>query len=263
MAKTLLFKSWRTKNSILPDLINQAKSRNDDINAISKYSDSKSATLHMSIIKAVLASLHCDEHEAAWEALKAQFPATPFDSYGALIKWGTNLYASETKLADGSTQIITYNAGNGDIEGCICKSRIAPIDGVDKTTTSLSGIFIALFHALVQDGEYANELEKLARQISVDFNSDAMTCMYRLCDNVYRRIESLRAGDDGYLPCRIPQDGNIQLLTQTTLNSIVKNGADVFFGEPDVLAGNSAVVTSARKNRRKRKRSVEQGNYML
>lgn len=148
----------------------------------------------------------------------------------AIVKVSDSQYAAERSLADGTKEVVVWNT-NGDIKAAIVEmtGRYTPFPtygGKDDTIDSTT-IFLALLPYMTEVMTEENDLlDRMANNPSAVSEFD----LYYLSDAMYQLIKA------GQIKVNIPQDGNIDLLPKTTVNSGAFNGICIK-GQPDLLLG--------------------------
>ena len=167
----------------------------------------------------------------AWAVLD-MFSASP---KSACVKIMDSVYASEYHHSDGSCDVVTYNAENGELYAAhVLGSDHSTIklNKSDTTATTVSALLLPILASFFygercEPTEYMEKLKDFLTGAEPD-ETVGKAAMFRLCDYVYYGIEK------EVIPVNIPSSRNVKTLTATKIAS-GKCSGEVLWGSSTIL----------------------------
>ena len=192
----------------------------------------RKATLHAPTLRAILAYMRLS---------KASTDGLPIDGLGAIGSQNDKKIIAEYIGGRRDIQAVVYNKSTGGVLASVYVDDKSPAaqfvhKGVGGKETG-SAFFFALMPIFLEDTEFSDNYNKLYDQF-VDGFSDAYQteeAIFKLCDNVYRRIEN--PSDCGKFGVKIeyPTTGNVRMINDVALKKGTYSATDILFGEFKVL----------------------------
>lgn len=242
MSKTVLFDTW-TWNLDFDDTMRNLKRVVEDagkkyttsVGAISKFNEQRSgkrATLHVPTVRAI---------DWLYQIMRAKDQTSAIgmqtDSQGEV----QYICAEIDDWKDDRTAAV-YNTKNGKFRAC----TLTPSGTLGKhpviAAGSDSGQMLLMLLAIASYNENCGSLfsEEFRKDFDTYFGEknpmarDA-ECMFRMCDNLYRRIETVKG--TGSLPVDIPLSGNVPALTKLKIDQGEYAPNHVLAGKFQILKG--------------------------
>lgn len=207
----------------------------------------KKATLHAPTLRAILAYMRLS---------KATTDGASVEGLGAI---GTQ---NNKKI------IAEYIGGRKDIQGVVYKkengSILASVYPDDKSSgvqfihkgvggkETGTAIFFTLMPIFMEDMEFKENYDLLYEQFVAGFLNKTVTeeAIFKLCDNVYRRIENPSLCGSSEVKIEYPTSGNVRTITDLARKKGTYSATDVLLGEFKMIKagikakrGNSVIST--------------------
>ena len=192
----------------------------------------KKSTLHAPTLRAVMAYIRLS---------KASTDGEPLDELGAIgIQNGKKIIA-EYIGGRKDIQCVVYNKTKGSILASVYaddKASAAPFvhKGIGGKETG-TAVFFTLMPIFLEDREFKDYYDILYEQFTTGFPDRESTeeAIFKLCDNVYRRIEiPSKCGASGVM-IEFPSTGNVRTITDVARKKGTYSPTDILFGEFRVI----------------------------
>lgn len=208
----------------------------------------KRATLHAPTLRAILAYMKLS---------KTTTDGTSVDGLGAIGTQNDKKIIAEYIGGRKDIQAVVYNKGSGSIIAAVFANEKASGEpfvhkavGGKETGTAM---FFTLMPVFMEDKEFKESYDALYDQFISGFSDTNITeeNIFKLCDNVYRRIENSAGCGSSGVKIDYPDTGNIRKIMGVALNKGTYSATDVLLGEFKVVKAGikpkktSAVISSA------------------
>lgn len=211
-------------------------------------SSAKRATLHAPTLRAILAYMKLS---------KATTDGTSVDGLGAIGTQNDKKIIAEYIGGRNDIQAVVYNKSSGGILASVFADEKASgaqfvhkASGGKETGTAM---FFALMPVFMEDEEFKESYDILYDQFVTGFTDTTITeeNIFKLCDNVYRRIENSAGCGASGVNIEYPDTGNVRMITDIARKKGTYSATDILLGEfKMVKAGikpkkTGAVISSA------------------
>ena len=227
MANSMLFDSCTFKMDVPPEFNSFPKDTTAHTSMFNRAS-SKKSTLHAPTLRAILAYM---------KLYRATTAGDPVDELGAI------------GMQNGKKIIAEYVGGRKDIQGVVYTisngSVLASVYSDEKSTGAQfvhkasggketgSAFFFALMPVFMEDAEFKEKYDQLYEQFVAGFSDKSVTeeAIFKLCDNVYRRIENPSICGPSGVKLEYPATGNVRQITDVARKKGTYSATDVLLGE--------------------------------
>lgn len=245
MARGKLFESWTFKLT-LPEPFDDPKYSGMHDTGLSRYNCAgrlRKATLHAPSLRALLAYANL---------VLASEKGQNTDGLGAIGHQDKNFRIAEYHSAN-KTDCVVFNPNTGKF----ISSQFEDGSDTPKAYTvgpgngSGSALFFCLMPVLEQEEEFQDNFAvfKDSMQNGWPDMDIAFDCALRLCDNIYRRIESATQVGQAGVKLAVPTTGNIAAISPLALDKGSYSPTGATYGEFGILKlGSSHVVTTPTVN---------------
>lgn len=245
MARGKLFESWTFKLT-LPEPFDDPKYSGMHDTGLSRYNCAgrlRKATLHAPSLRALLAYANL---------VLASEKGQNTDGLGAIGHQDKNFRIAEYHSAN-KTDCVVFNPNTGKF----IASQFEDGSDTPKAYTvgpgngSGSALFFCLMPVLEQEEEFQDNFAvfKDSMQNGWPDMDIAFDCALRLCDNIYRRIESATQVGQAGVKLAVPTTGNIATISPLALDKGSYSPTGATYGEFGILKlGSSHVVTTPTVN---------------
>ena len=193
---------------------------------------SKKSTLHAPTLRALMAYIRLT---------KASTDGASVDELGAIGTQNDKKIIAEYIGGRKDIQAVVYNKSTGGILASVyndVKSSAAPFvhKGVGGKETG-TAVFFALMPIFLEDREFKDYYDILYEQFVNGFADKTATeeTIFKLCDNVYRRIENSKACGSSGVKLEYPTTGNVRTINEVARNKGTYSATDILFGEFKVI----------------------------
>lgn len=186
------------------------------------------STLHAPTLRALMAYMKLS---------KASTDGEPVDGLGAIGTQNGKKIIAEYVGGRKDYQAVVYTKSNGGIIASVFsddKSSGEPFvhKGIGGKETG-TAIFFTLMPLFLEDKEFKDYYDILYEQFVAGFSDRNATeeAIFKLCNNVYRRIEN--AGNCGSAGIKLmyPTSGNVRIITDRARKTGTYSATDILFGE--------------------------------
>ena len=247
MANSKLFDSCTFTMAVPPEFSSYP---NESTVHTSMYNvgSAKRATLHAPTLRAILAYMKLS---------KATTDGTSVDGLGAIGTQNDKKIIAEYIGGRKDIQAVVYNKSSGGILASVFADEKASgaqfvhkASGGKETGTAM---FFALVPVFMEDEEFKESYDILYDQFVTGFTDTNITeeNIFKLCDNVYRRIENSAGCGASGVNIEYPDTGNVRMITDIARKKGTYSATDILLGEfKMVRAGikpkkTGAVISSA------------------
>ena len=226
-----LFDSWTWSLGVSKPFDTLAHTRRTDIKSIYNKSRTAQATVHSPLISAILAYMELE--------------VNPTAAKGAIGTQGDMIIAEYPSHRAGETHAVVFNKKNGKFIAAAYSGAASPSAYMVKESGNTgAALFFALMPHFLTNTEFSENYTILL-ECKKDGYSDmqkAEDAAFILCDNVYRRTEGASTlGEDG-IKIAVPSSGNIQLLSQMSMQSNVYAPTEILHGDFEIFKPGAAPV---------------------
>lgn len=203
----------------------------------------KKSTLHAPTLRALMAYMRLS---------KASTDGASVEELGAIGTQNGKKIIAEYIGGRGDIQAVVYDKSKGGILASVYsdeKASASPFvhKGVGGKETG-TAVFFTLMPIFLEDKEFKEFYDNLYEQFVSGFSDRDITekAIFKLCDNVYRRIEN--PGNCGASGVKLvyPATGNVRTITDAARKKGAYSATDILFGEFKVVkAGIKPKKTSA------------------
>ena len=230
MAKTKLFDSYTFKRN-LPKPFNDSSisQRSSEEAHMSRYNQTttKVSTLHAATLCGIMAYIALD--------IAAEIGT---EAKGAIGSQGDKIVA-EYPSHTGKTHAVVFNNTTGKfIVGKFSDPNDSPEAYMLKNDKdSGAAMFFALMPKALEDDEFSTEYASLLEHTKSEYADmdGAVTAAFKLCDNLYRRIENADSLGQSGIATKIPNTGNVTPFTAIALNKNTYSPTSTLLGEFEIL----------------------------
>ena len=236
---TALYETWTFRQE-LPELfakiIRECGKRRTSVEEkdCSRYNTAKgkSATLHPPTLRALLWMI--------WLMERQESGAAGFQTGGSEV----NFYCMEYEKEDGRYALV-YNKRNGKIKGVRrggdVYEALPPVSEKESSGEEYLAFFI---YMSVEGSDSLHDIEFASHFFAIRSHLNGMEVLtddeflrhaFVCCDNLYRRIESGNALEDGGIPLENGKMRNFELITQHLLTQGIYRPNEVDCGEFEIL----------------------------
>lgn len=187
----------------------------------------KKSTLHAPTLRAVMAYMRLS---------KASTDGTPLDGLGAIGIQSDKKIIAEYVGGRKDIQLVVYNKTTGGVLASVFADEKASAtqfihkgSGGKDTGTAF---FFALMPMFLEDAEFTENYNALYDQFASGFPDESITeeSIFKICDNVYRRIENAgKCGKSG-IKIEYPATGNVRMITDLALKKGTYSATDIIYG---------------------------------
>lgn len=185
------------------------------------------STLHAPTLRAILAYMKLS---------KATTDGDSVDGLGAIGVLNDKKIIAEYIGGRNDIQVVVYTKSSGGVLALVYDSENAPgaqyVHKANGGKETGSAFFFTLMPIFMEDAEFKECYDELYDQFISGFSNSSVTeeNIFKLCDNVYRRIENAKQCGDSGVSIEISRS-NIRNLTETSLNKGTYSPTDVLLGE--------------------------------
>lgn len=241
MARGKLFESWTFKLT-LPEPFEDPKYSGMHDTGLSRYNCTgrlKKATLHAPSLRALLAYANL---------ILASEKGQSTDGLGAIGHQDNNFRIAEYHSAK-KTDCVVFNPNTGKFIASQFEdgSDTPKAYSMGPGNGSGSALFFCLMPVLEQEEEFQDNFAVFKDSLKDGWpDMDvAFDCALRLCDNIYRRIESAAQVGQAGVKLAVPTTGNIAAISPLALDKGSYSPTGATYGEFGILKlGSSHVVTA-------------------
>ena len=231
MASSMLFSSCTFTMDVPPEFSRFPKDTTVYTSMFNRASAKKS-TLHAPTLRAILAYMRLYQATTAGESV---------DNLGAI---GTQ---------NGKKIIAEYVGGRKDIQGVVYTmasgSVLASVYADEKSSGAQfvhkgsggkdtgTAFFFALMPVFMEDAEFKESYDQLYEQFIAGFPGENATeeAIFKLCDNVYRRVENPSDCGPSGVKIEYPATGNVRQITDVARKKGTYSATDILLGEFKVI----------------------------
>lgn len=188
----------------------------------------KKATLHAPTLRAILAYMRL---------YKATTDGEPIDGLGAIGTQRGKKIVSEYVGGRKDIQCVVYNKDGGSVLASVYANEkasgerfIHKASGGKETGTAF---FFALMPVFLEDTEFKENYDQLYEQFVAGFPGRNVTeeAIFKLCDNVYRRMGNPAVCGLSGVTIEYPETGNVRQITDVARNKGTYSPTDILLGE--------------------------------
>lgn len=188
----------------------------------------KKSTLHAPTLRAILAYMRLYRATTAGE---------PVDGLGAIGTQNGKKIIAEYVGGRKDIQAVVYTMASGSVLASVYadeKSGGAQFvhkgSGGKDTGTAF---FFALMPIFMEDAEFKENYDRLYEQFIAGFPGEKETeeAIFKLCDNVYRRVENPDICGPSGIKLEYPATGNVRQITDVARKKGIYSATDILLGE--------------------------------
>ena len=243
MAESILFDASTFAMAVPPQFDSYPKESTVHISKYNVGGTVKKATLHAPTLRAVMAYLNLS---------KASTDGASLDNLGAIGTQNGKKIIAEYIGGRKDIQAVVYNISSGSILASVYadeKASAAPFmhKGVGGKETG-SAFFFALMPVFMEDEEFKEFYDILYEQFAAGFPDNSLTeeAIFKLCDNVYRRIENPKNCGSSGVKIEYPETGNVRTINDLARKKGTYSATDILYGVFKVIkAGVKVKKTSS------------------
>ena len=241
MAKVQLFANWTWKIGLPEPFDSVASNVSTDHCSMYCTVAAKKATLHSSLLSAILAYMEMDTS------------LTPGSSSESAIGTQGDKTVTEYQSRTGEIHVAVFNRKNGKFnvgrfEDTAASPKVYSLKAGGNSGTAL---FFALMPEALKDDEFRENYDLLGKCKNDGFTDmdEASKAAFILCDNLYRRIEGADTLPTAGIKLNIPTTGNLPQLTAVNLSRNAYSPSSVLFGSFRILTGTAVAAATVSVNR--------------
>ena len=227
MANSMLFDSCTFRMDVPPEFGSYPRDTTAHTSMFNRASAKKS-TLHAPTLRAILAYMRLYQATTAGGSV---------EGLGAI---GTQ---------NGKKIVAEYIGGRKDIQGVVYTitsgSVLASVYADEKASGTPfvhkgsggketgTAFFFALMPVFMEDAEFKENYDKLYEQFNLGFADKKVTeeAIFKLCDNVYRRVENPTDCSPSGVKLEYPPTGNVRQITDVARKKGTYSATDILLGE--------------------------------
>lgn len=227
MASSMLFSSCTFTMDVPREFSRFPKDTTAYISMFNRASTRKS-TLHAPTLRAILAYMKLYQATTAGE---------PVDGLGAIGTQNGKKIIAEYVGGRKDIQGVVYAMDKGSVLASVYADEKSP--GVQFVHKGSGGkdtgtaFFFALMPIFMEDAEFKENYDQLYEQFIAGFPGETATeeAIFKLCDNVYRRIENSSICGPSGIKLEYPATGNVRQITEVARKKGTYSATDILLGE--------------------------------
>lgn len=224
---TMLFDSCTFTMAVPPEFDSYNKESTTHLSKFNSGTTTRKSTLHAPTLRAVLSYIKLS---------KATTDGVAVDDLGAIGTQNGEKIIAEYIGGRKDIQGVVYNKDTGQIFASVYTNENASAAVFEHKSKggkeTGSAIFFAMMPVFLEDEEFKEYYDKLYEQFVVGFTDPAVTeeAIFKICDNVYRRIEYPNACGASKVKFEESATGSIRQISEYARRQGTYSPTDVLYG---------------------------------